>query len=141
MEGFRQQASDDHSATIPLKQRTKELALRIIRLYCALPKTTVEQTIGKQLLRSGTSVGAHDREATRSRSDAEFISKLEGGLQELEETMYWLELLVEAEAIHSSRLDDLLGEADELTAILTSCVKNAKGRVRDRPQRARRSPK
>ncbi len=69
-----------------LKSRTKQFALRIVRLFSALPTTTVAQVIGKQLLRSGTSVGAHYREAYRSRSDAEFISKLEGGLQELEET-------------------------------------------------------
>ena len=68
-----------------LRTRTKRFALRVIRLYSSLPKKTEAQVIGKQLLRSGTSVGAHYREAVRSRSDAEFISKLEGGLQELEE--------------------------------------------------------
>ena len=73
-----------------LKVRTKQFALRIIRVYSALPTTAVAQVIGKQILRSGTSVGAHYREAFRSRSDAEFISKLEGGLQELDETEYWL---------------------------------------------------
>jgi hypothetical protein len=66
-----------------LKTRTKEFALRIIRLYAALPKTTIAQVIGKQILRSGTSVGAHYREACRSRSKAEFISKIEGGLQRI----------------------------------------------------------
>ncbi|MEJ7593698.1 MAG: four helix bundle protein [Planctomycetaceae bacterium] len=66
-----------------LKQRTKQFALRVIRLYSSLPNSTEAQVIGKQLLRSGTSVGAHYREATRARSDAEFISKIEGGLQEL----------------------------------------------------------
>jgi four helix bundle protein len=77
---------------VDLKTRTKQLALRTIRLYSALPTTTVAQVLGKQLLRSGTSVGAHYRESVRARSNAEFISKLEGGLQELEETGYWLEL-------------------------------------------------
>lgn len=67
----------------------------MIRLYTALPKTTEAQVIGKQMLRSGTSVGAHYREAVRSRSDAEFVSKIEGGLQELEEAIYWMELLEE----------------------------------------------
>ncbi|MFK7820013.1 MAG: four helix bundle protein, partial [Planctomycetaceae bacterium] len=74
-----------------LKQRTKEFSLRVIRLYSNLPKPTEAQVMGKQLLRSGTSVGAHYREATRARSTAEFVSKLAGGHQELEETSYWLE--------------------------------------------------
>jgi four helix bundle protein len=84
--------------------------------------------LGKQLLRSGTSVGAHFREATRSRSDAEFISKVEGALQELDETVYWLELLAEGEVINSTRLGDLMEEADQLIAILVTCVRNAKSR-------------
>ena len=87
-----------------LKSRTKDFALRTIRLYSALPKTTVAQVIGRQLLRSGTSVGAHYREAVRGRSNAEFISKLGGGLQELEETLYWLELLTEAGVVGPERL-------------------------------------
>lgn len=82
-----------------LKERTKEFALRIIRLYGKLPSRTDAQVLGKQLLRSGTSVGAHYREATRARSTAEFVSKLGGGHQELEETSYWLELLAESEII------------------------------------------
>ena len=91
-----------------------------------LPKTTVAQVIGKQLLRSGTSVGAHYREAVRGRSNAEFISKLEGGLQELEESAYWMELMVESGIFGEERMKDMTKEADELTAILTTCVKNAK---------------
>ena len=73
-----------------LKARTREFALRNIRLYSKLPKSVEGHVIGKQLLRSGTSVGAHYREASRARSTAEFVSKLGGGQQELEETMYWL---------------------------------------------------
>jgi four helix bundle protein len=76
--------------------RTREFALRIIRLYTALPQQTVAQVLGKQMLRSGTSVGAHYREAQRAKSDADFINKIEGALQELEETAYWLELLAES---------------------------------------------
>jgi four helix bundle protein len=109
-----------------LKTRTKEFALRIIRLYAALPKTIEAQVLGKQLLRSGTSVGSHYREGCRARSTAEFISKLEAGLQELEESTYWLELLIESGMISESRLADLLEEANQLTAILVSCVKRAK---------------
>jgi four helix bundle protein len=109
-----------------LKARTKEFALRVTRLYLALPKTTEAQVIGKQLLRSGTSAGAHYREGTRARSNAEFISKIEGSLQELEESMYWMELLVEAAILPENCLAELMNEADELTAILVTCVKNAK---------------
>ena len=116
-------------APVDLKQRTKKFALRSIRLYGALPKTTVAWVIGKQMLRSGTSVGAQYREGVRARSDAEFISKLESALQELEETSYWLELIVEAEIMAEKRLEGLTQEANELTAILTTCVKNTKRRL------------
>jgi four helix bundle protein len=109
-----------------LKERTKQFAPRIIRVYSALPKSTEAQVIGRQMLRSGTSVGAHYREAIRGRSTAEFVSKIEGGLQELEETAYWLELLVEAEIVSAKRLQDLRNEVDELSAILVTCAKNAK---------------
>ncbi len=115
-----------------MKVRTRQFAIRIIRSYSALPKTAVAQVIGKQLLRSGTSVGAHYREGIRSRSNAEFISKLEGALQELEETVYWLELIVESEIFTKDRMGDLMTEADELTAILTTCVKNTKEKERER---------
>lgn len=109
-----------------MKKRTKEFALQVIRLYSALPKSTEAQVIGKQLLRSGTSVGAHYREGIRARSDAEFISKLEGGLQELEESCYWMELLVEAGIVPESKLAELMDEANQLTAILITCVKKIK---------------
>jgi four helix bundle protein len=82
--------------------------------------------LGKQLLRSGTSVGAHYREATRARSSAEFVSKMEGGLQELEETVYWLELLIEAGVVSHGDLRALLQEAEELISIFVSSVKTAK---------------
>lgn len=111
-----------------LKQRTKQLALRVIRLYTSLPKSTEAQVLGKQVLRSGTSVGAHYREANRSRSDAEFVSKIEGGLQELEETGYWIELLIESGIVKEELLIDLQSEINELTAILVTCAKNVKNR-------------
>jgi four helix bundle protein len=113
---------------LDLPARTKRFALRIVRLYALLPKTTEAQVLGKQVLRSGTSVGAHYREAMRARSRSEFISKVEGGLQELEETAYWLELLVESDIVPAKRLADLQHEADELTAILVASVKTAKDR-------------
>ena len=108
--------------------RTKEFALRIIRLYGALPKTTGARVIGKQVLRSGTSVGAQLCEGKRSRSDAEMISKTEGALQELEETAYWLELLAESGIVGAEKLTDLRSEADELTAILVVSAKSLKRR-------------
>ena len=119
-----------YSEPVDLKVRTKAFAIRIIRLYSALPKTTVAQVIGKQILRSGTSVGAHYREGIRARSDAEFISKLEGALQELEETVYWMELIVASEIVGPHRMAEMMKEADELAAILTTCVKKVKERKR-----------
>ena len=109
-----------------LGSRTKDFALRIIKLYVALPKTTEAQVLGKQLLRSGTSVGAHYREARRAKSDADFVSKVEGGLQELDETGYWLELLVDAGIVKVEQLNPLLKEVEELIAIFVTMVKKVK---------------
>jgi four helix bundle protein len=109
-----------------LLRRTKDYAMRIVRFYIALPKRTEAQVIGKQLLRSGTSVGAHYSEGQRARSRAEFISKLEVGLQELEETRYWIELLADAEILPPRRLQPLLEETAQLVAILTPSVKTSK---------------
>jgi four helix bundle protein len=111
-----------------MKDRTKQYALRIIKVYSALPKTTEAQVLGKQVLRSGTSIGAHYREALRARSNAEYISKIETSLQELEETTYWLELLIDAGMMHHDRLQPLLDETRELTAIFVTCVKTAKAK-------------
>lgn len=111
-----------------LGRRTKGFALSIVRLYGELPKTVEAQVLGKQMLRSGTSVGAHYREGRRARSAAEFISKLEGALQELDETAYWLELLTEAEVSADPRLPILCSEANELAAMLVSSVRTAKSR-------------
>ncbi len=105
-----------------LNARTKAFAIRIIQLYAALPKDRIAQTMGVQVLRSGTSVGAHIAEANFGRSRAEFISKAEGALQELQETRYWLELLADTAVIKASRLAPLMQEARELTAILATIV-------------------
>jgi TIGR02436 family protein len=107
---------DENLKPQDLKTRTKEFALRIIKIYSSLPKSIEAQVIGKQLLRSGTSVGAHYREAIRGRSDAEFISKIEGGLQELEETLYWLELLSDSKIIPEEKLNRITLEGNELIA-------------------------
>lgn len=113
---------------IDLKTRTKAFALSIIKLYSTLPKTVEGQILGKQLLRSGTSVGAHYREAIRARSTAEFVAKIEGGLQELEESLYWLELLNEAGIKASQETEPITRDAEELLKILITCAKNAKKR-------------
>ncbi|MEE9144450.1 MAG: four helix bundle protein [Candidatus Binatia bacterium] len=109
-----------------LKLRTKDFALRIIRLYSNLPKKIEAKVLGNQLLRSGTSVGAHYREARRAKSNADFISKMEGGLQELEETEYWLELLGESDLVPQNKLSSLIKETNELIAIFVSMVKKTK---------------
>lgn len=106
-----------------LRVRTKQYALQIIRLYEKLPQKTVAQVLGRQVLRSGTSVGANFREAHRARSTAEFISKLGDCLKELEETAYWLELLVDAGVISAAEAAATQDETNQLTAILTSIVK------------------
>lgn len=116
-----------------LRTRIRRFALRVLKLYGALPKTTEAQVLGKQLLRSGTSVGAHYRESIRARSTAEFISKYEGALQELEETAYWLELLYEGLIMVDPRVSWLARETDELIAIFVACVRKAKQRRQKKP--------
>lgn len=113
-----------------LRIRTKSYALRIIRMYSSLPQQQVAQVLGKQVLRSGTSIGAHYREASRARSDAEFLSKVRLALQELDETVYWLELLVESDIMSVAKLVDLQQETDELIAIFVTIAKKVdqKGR-------------
>jgi four helix bundle protein len=110
-----------------LRERTKAFALRVIRLFCALPRRTEAQILGKQVLRSGTSVGANYREAYRSRSKAEFIAKAGDCLREIEETAYWFELLVESKIVPVQQLAPLRQETDELIAIFVTIVKRAKG--------------
>src|SRR6266480_1886894 len=106
--------------------RTKKFALQIIRLFSRLPKTTEAQVIGKQVLRSGTSIGANYREAYRGRSKAEFIAKCGDSLRELEETAYWLELLVDGNMTPAQKLSALRQECNELIAIFVTIVKRSK---------------
>jgi four helix bundle protein len=110
--------------------RTKRFALDVIHLYSALPKSTVAQVLGKQVLRSATSVGAHYREACRAKSGADFVSKIEGGLQELDETGYWLELLQDAKVVEADQIKPLVAETNELLSVFVSVVKSVKFRVR-----------
>jgi four helix bundle protein len=112
-----------------LRTRTKKYALRIIRLYRALPrKDAVADVLGKQLLRSATSVAAHYREACRAKSDLDFISKLEGAQQELDESELWLELLADSGVIKSNLVQPLREETNELIAILVTMTKKVKTR-------------
>lgn len=111
-----------------LRDRTKKFALRTIRMFSSLPKSTEAQVLGKQALRSGTSVAANLREGSRARSNAEFISKLGIVEQELDETMLWLELLIEAKIVPEKKLSALHQEADELLAIIVSSIQTAKRR-------------
>jgi four helix bundle protein len=111
-----------------LKVRTKQFALRVISMYSALPKSDVARVLGRQVLRSGTSVGAQYREGCRARSTAEFVSKIESAIQELDETKYWFELIVGSKLVKQSRMESIEAEADELLAILTASVKTAKRR-------------
>ena len=112
-----------------LKARTKEFALRILRLYRALPANGEARILGKQVLRSGTSVGANYRAACRARSKAEFIAKLGIVLEEADETIFWLELLLEGGIVKREKLSDLLKEAHELMSIFVTSLCTAKGRV------------
>jgi four helix bundle protein len=108
-----------------LKKRSKEFALRIIRLFQALPKSAEAQIMGRQALRSATSVAANYRAACRARSGAEFVAKIGVALEEADETQFWLELLEESGVVAGTRLVSLKQEAGELTAILTSIRKSA----------------
>ena len=111
---------------VDLRQRTKDFALRVIRMFVSLPKNAVADILGKQVLRSGTAVGANYREAFRGRSKAEFMSKCGDSLRELEESAYWLELLADAGIVASDGLSPLLQECDELIAIFVAITKHTK---------------
>ena len=110
-----------------LRPRTKDLARRIIRLYVKLPKETVAQVLGKQVLRSGTSVGANYREADRARTKAEFIAKMGDCLKELAETEYWLELLVDENIVRPAKMNLLLDETRQLLAIFPTIINKSRG--------------
>ncbi|MBN2117977.1 MAG: four helix bundle protein [Anaerolineales bacterium] len=112
-----------------LRTRTSDFGLRIIRLYVSLPKTTEAQVIGKQVLRSGTSIGAHYREGHRAKSDADIVNKFETALQELDETDYWLDLLIKAGITSASKVEPLIRETGELLAIFTTIVTKIKKRM------------
>jgi four helix bundle protein len=105
------------------KDRTKQLAIRTIKVVESLPQTTTAQVIGKQVLRSATSVGANYRAACRAKSTPDMLYKLAIVEEEADETSYWLELLVETEIVSAFRLKNLMSEVDEITAMIVSSIK------------------
>ena len=111
-----------------LRDRTKAFAVRIVRMYRALPRTTDAQVLGKQVLRCGTSVGANYRAACRARSRAEWIAKIGLVVEEADETVFWLEMMLDCEVVQEHRLADLMRQARELTAIFTSSQRSARAR-------------
>ena len=110
-----------------LKARTRRFAVRIVRLFRALPKTDEARVLGKQVLRSGTSVGANYRAACRARSKAEFTAKMGLVVEECDETVFWLEILIETGIVRAGKLDELLREANELLAIFAASQRTARG--------------
>ena len=113
-----------------LKQRTKDFALKVIDLVEALPSTKTAEIIGKQLIRSGTSVGANYRSANRARSTADFIFKMGIVEEEADESSYWIELLVERSLISKHLSEKLITEANELVAIAVASINTARNRKR-----------
>jgi four helix bundle protein len=113
-----------------LKQRTKAFAVRIVKLVDSLPRTPAGNVLGRQLLRSGTSVGANYRAACRAKSSADFISKMGTVEEEADETGYWMELLVEAGVVKPAKLELLLREANELVAITVASINTTRGHTR-----------
>jgi four helix bundle protein len=114
------------NAELDLRERTTAYALRIIKLVGTVEQFGAASVIARQLVRSGTSIGAQYREACRARSPAKFISKMESTCQEIDESSYWLELLARSGMITPKRLDALHKETDELMAIFVTSVKTAK---------------
>jgi len=113
-----------------MKQRTKKFALRVIRLVESLPKGRTASVIGGQLLRAGTSVGANYRAACRAKSTADFISKMGTVEEEADESLYWMELLIEDKIVAPAKLEPLMKEADELLSITIASINTAKKRSR-----------
>ena len=109
-----------------LKRRTKAYALRVMRLCDAIPDTPAGRVIRGQLLRAGTSVGANYRAACRAKSPADFIAKMGTVEEEADESLFWMELLVEGELLPKERLVELMAEGDELVAIVVSSINTAR---------------
>jgi len=121
-----------------LKNRTRQFALRVIKMVETLPRTRTSDVLGRQVLRSGTSVGANYRAACRAKSRADFISKMGTVEEECDETAYWIELLAESGQVKQSRLSNLLNEADEILSIVVASARTARRNAN--PQSAIRNP-
>lgn len=126
--------SDGGERTEAMKRRTKQYALRVIRLVRALPKTEDGRVMGRQLLRSGTSVGANYRAVCRARSKKEFVAKCGVVIEEADESAFWIELLIESEVMSARRLQPLLDETNEILAIVAAAYYTARGKRRRSPQ-------
>lgn len=113
-----------------LRERTLAFGLRVVKMFGQLPKTDEARVIGRQVLRSGTSIGANYREASRARSKPEFIAIAGICLKEADETAYWLEMLVRSGIVHETELQSLQQECSEIVAIFVTIIKNAKGGMR-----------
>ena len=111
-----------------MRKRTRKFALDVMKLVEGFPKTRAGDVIGKQMLRSATSVGANYRSACRAQSHAHFISKMNIALEEADESLYWLELAIESGLAKRDIIEDLLREANELTAIFAASIKTARKR-------------
>jgi four helix bundle protein len=132
---FRIRAGSGEMQAQDLRERTRKFALRIIRLAQSLPRERAADVIGRQILRSGTSVGANYRAACRAKSAADFIAKLQIALEEADESLYWMELLTESHLIQESQLEGLIKEADEIVAILVASINTARKKTKDRSVR------
>src|SRR4051812_39366928 len=111
-----------------LKDRTKAFGIRVLKMAREIKRGRIEDILVKQIVRSATSVGANYRSSMRARSKADFISKITIAEEEADETCFWIELLIEIEVFPKKRLESLLKEACEITAILTTAGKTAKAR-------------
>ena len=122
-----------------MKERTKKFALRVIKLVEALSNTKVSAVLGNQLLRSGTSVGANYRAACRAKSTADFISKLSIVEEEADESIFWIELLVESDQVKSKLVESLVDECNQILSIVVSSIKTSK--LKRNPKSAIPNPK
>jgi four helix bundle protein len=135
-EGTRPESGDrkpeSREATIrDFRERTFQFGLRCVRLVDSLPKSMSTQTVGRQLLRAGTSVGANYRSAVRGRSRADFVSRMGIVEEECDEALYWIDMLVELELVSAQCVSELRAEANEIIAITVSSIKTARKRARE----------
>jgi four helix bundle protein len=126
--GTRNKPNGNHGKPYDLRDRTRQFALRVIRLCESLPRSGAAAVIGRQLLRSGTSVGANYRAAKRARSHPEFLSRMGVVEEEIDESLYWMELLVQSGVTRKEALGPLMQEANELAAIMVASIRTARKR-------------